>query len=145
MNNAVVSQEGTPRDLYEAPANAFVADIIGEANLFDCEILGVTDGEAEIRLGGLTRRLPARGPAPGAAKLAVRPNRILLERPRRPEYHRWRRRQGDLCRQSCRVHRHHRSRRNLRPLFGDRHSLCPRPGRRGELRSDRSGPVLLTA
>ena len=32
MNNAVVAQEGTPRELYDAPANTFVADFIGEAN-----------------------------------------------------------------------------------------------------------------
>jgi ABC-type Fe3+/spermidine/putrescine transport system ATPase subunit len=37
MNNAVIAQDGTPRDLYERPANAFVADFIGEANMFLCE------------------------------------------------------------------------------------------------------------
>ncbi|MCP4305601.1 MAG: ABC transporter ATP-binding protein [bacterium] len=78
MNNAVISQEGTPRDLYESPANAFVADFIGEANIFDCEITTVTDGEAEIRLGGLKWRLASRGLGVGAARLAVRPNRVLL-------------------------------------------------------------------
>ena len=40
MNNAVIAQDGTPRELYDAPANAFVADFIGEANIFDCEIAG---------------------------------------------------------------------------------------------------------
>ena len=50
MNNAVVAQDGTPRDLYEAPANAFVADFIGEANIFDCEIVSVTKGVATVRL-----------------------------------------------------------------------------------------------
>ncbi len=78
MNNAVISQDGTPRDLYELPANAFVADFIGEANLIDCEILRVTDGTAEIRLGDLTWKLPSRGLGPGKARLAVRPNRVLL-------------------------------------------------------------------
>jgi iron(III) transport system ATP-binding protein len=33
MNNAVIAQSGTPRDLYEEPADAFVADFIGEANI----------------------------------------------------------------------------------------------------------------
>ena len=33
MNNAVIAQDGTPRELYDAPANAFVADFIGEANI----------------------------------------------------------------------------------------------------------------
>jgi iron(III) transport system ATP-binding protein len=76
MNNAVIAQEGTPRDLYEAPANAFVADFIGEANIFDCRVESVSGGTATVAVGPLTLRLPARGHAPGAAKLAARPGRI---------------------------------------------------------------------
>src|SRR5690606_30981343 len=38
MNNAAIAQDGTPRDLYEAPANAFVAEFIGEADLLDCAL-----------------------------------------------------------------------------------------------------------
>ena len=78
MNNAVIAQDGTPRELYDAPANAFVADFIGEANIFDCEIAGVGSGTASVRLGDLKLSLPARGFSAGPAKLAVRPSRILL-------------------------------------------------------------------
>ena len=84
MNNAAVSQEGTPRDLYEAPADAFVADFIGEANILPCEVVTVTDGMAEIRIGGLTWRVPSRGRGPGPARLAVRPSRIVLGEPGAP-------------------------------------------------------------
>ncbi len=35
MKNAVIAQEGTPRDLYERPKNKFVASFIGEANLVE--------------------------------------------------------------------------------------------------------------
>ena len=49
MNNGVIAQIGTPEDIYNEPANAFVADFIGEANIIngtmleDCKvrILGV--------------------------------------------------------------------------------------------------------
>ena len=78
MNNAVIAQEGTPRDLYDAPANAFVADFIGEANIFPCEIASVSDGVASVKLGGLTLTLPARGFDPGPARLAARPGRLAL-------------------------------------------------------------------
>ncbi|MGC4023879.1 MAG: ABC transporter ATP-binding protein [Mesorhizobium sp.] len=78
MNNAVIAQDGTPRDLYEAPANAFVADFIGEANIFDCEIESVARGVATVKLGPVTLKLPARGQTPGPAKLAARPRRIEL-------------------------------------------------------------------
>ncbi len=78
MNNAVIAQDGTPRDLYEAPTNAFVADFVGEANIIPCEIERVDDGIAQLRLGPLQMRLPARGRAPGPAKVAARPGRIGL-------------------------------------------------------------------
>ena len=44
MNNGVIEQIGTPEDIYNEPANAFVADFIGEANILngtmidDCRI-----------------------------------------------------------------------------------------------------------
>lgn len=78
MNNAVIAQDGTPRDLYERPANIFVADFIGEANIFDCEIVSVDSGTALVRLGPVTLSLPAEGRVPGPAKLAARPGRIEL-------------------------------------------------------------------
>jgi iron(III) transport system ATP-binding protein len=78
MNNAVIAQDGTPRELYEAPSNAFVADFIGEANIFECRIESVSDDFAEVAVGPLTLRLPARGHQPGAARLAVRPDRIEI-------------------------------------------------------------------
>ncbi|MBX3597277.1 MAG: ABC transporter ATP-binding protein [Rhizobiaceae bacterium] len=84
MNNAVIAQDGTPRDLYEAPANAFVADFIGEANIFDCEIEAVSGGIATVTLGPVTLKLPARGQSPGKAKLAARPRRIEVAKARTP-------------------------------------------------------------
>ena len=78
MNNAVIAQTGTPRELYEAPATAFVADFIGEANIIPCEIVAVKDGRATVRLERLGMTLGSRGLGKGTAKLAVRPNRIHL-------------------------------------------------------------------
>jgi iron(III) transport system ATP-binding protein len=76
MNNAAIAQDGTPRELYDAPANAFVADFIGEANILNCEVTSVSDGIASVRLGSVEMRLPARGRQAGPARLAARPNRI---------------------------------------------------------------------
>ena len=78
MNNAVIAQEGTPRDLYDEPANAFVADFIGEANLLACTVRSVSGGTADVALGPVNLSLPARGLVPGAARLAIRPDRIVL-------------------------------------------------------------------
>jgi iron(III) transport system ATP-binding protein len=81
MNNAVIAQIGTPRELYDAPSDAFVADFIGEANLIGCEITHVTDGRANVRIGPETRVFDSRGLGPGPARIAVRPSRINLTGP----------------------------------------------------------------
>lgn len=35
MNDGIIQQIGTPQDIYNEPVNAFVADFIGESNIFD--------------------------------------------------------------------------------------------------------------
>lgn len=78
MRNAAIAQMGSPRDLYEAPADAFVADFIGEANLIPCEIIAVRGATAEISISGYLHQLPARGLPAGPAQLAVRPSRMRV-------------------------------------------------------------------
>ncbi len=44
MHQGRIMQIGTPRELYERPANRFVADFIGSTNLFPGTVTGTTDG-----------------------------------------------------------------------------------------------------
>ncbi|MGI9522020.1 MAG: ABC transporter ATP-binding protein [Hyphomicrobiaceae bacterium] len=81
MNNAAVAQIGTPTELYDIPANAFVADFIGEANLLPCTIEAIVDGVATVKAGVLERRLPSRGLPKGEALLSVLPHRLSLADP----------------------------------------------------------------
>jgi iron(III) transport system ATP-binding protein len=78
MNNAVIAQRGTPRQLYEEPADRFVADFIGDANLVPVEVAAVADGRARVRIGSLEAELPARGHGPGDGVLAIRPEALIL-------------------------------------------------------------------
>lgn len=78
MANAVIAQEGTPRDLYEQPADLFVADFIGDSNIVDAEILTVSGEVADVRLGSLNLTLPHRGVTKGPAKLAIRPEAVTV-------------------------------------------------------------------
>ena len=78
MNNAVIAQEGSPRDLYEEPADIFVADFIGDANLVDVEIKSVTGALADVQMGALTVSLPHRDLKPGPVHAAIRPESFLL-------------------------------------------------------------------
>ncbi|KQQ89379.1 ABC transporter ATP-binding protein [Aureimonas sp. Leaf324] len=82
MQAGEIAQAGTPRELYETPASSFIADFIGEANVVPCEVARRLDGGLEARLGGL--RHPIRMPAAreGAAKLAIRPNAMIIGEPR---------------------------------------------------------------
>ena len=49
MNNGVIAQVGTPEDVYNEPANAFVADFIGEANIIN----GIMLEDEKVRLLGV--------------------------------------------------------------------------------------------
>ena len=79
MKDGEIAQAGTPRELYEAPASAFIADFMGEANVVDCEVLAAEGDRALIRIGALEHRIPAKAARPGPARLAVRPNAITLD------------------------------------------------------------------
>jgi iron(III) transport system ATP-binding protein len=75
MEGGRIAQQGTPRELYEAPASRFLADFIGDANLVDGE-LGA-DG-VTFTAGKVSAAVRADGVSPGPATLAVRPNRLRL-------------------------------------------------------------------
>ncbi|ODT54119.1 MAG: sugar ABC transporter substrate-binding protein [Methylobacterium sp. SCN 67-24] len=81
MSNARIAQEGAPRELYEQPINAFVADFIGDANLLDVTIRSVAGDTAETALGPAILSLPARGLPPGPARIAIRPESLLIDGP----------------------------------------------------------------
>ncbi|SHO57915.1 ABC transporter ATP-binding protein [Vibrio quintilis] len=80
MSKGYVQQTGSPKEIYEAPVNRFVADFIGETNLLDVEVQSVTDGSAQIILpGGHPFSCPAAAKVnPGTGHLSVRPERIHL-------------------------------------------------------------------
>jgi iron(III) transport system ATP-binding protein len=77
MNRGAIAQEGAPVDLYERPADAFVADFIGGANLVDCEVIGRDGENTLVRVGPLTLAVKS-GHGEGAAKLVIRPSAVEL-------------------------------------------------------------------
>ncbi len=73
MDNAVIAQQGSPRDLYERPNSRFLADFIGEANLIQGQS-DLSGGHPVFKAEGLSLPLPA-----AATSIAVRPDRITLK------------------------------------------------------------------
>lgn len=80
MNEAVIAQEGTPRQLYEEPVNLFVADFIGDANIVKAEIISIVGANAEVEIGGIRSKLSHRGLVSGAVSVAIRPQSICLDK-----------------------------------------------------------------
>lgn len=78
MRDGRIAQLGTPSDLYDAPADAFVADFMGEANLVEGEVLSAPGGAARIVVAGIEVPTSMRAHAAGPSTLAVRPESISL-------------------------------------------------------------------
>jgi putative spermidine/putrescine transport system ATP-binding protein len=77
MHQARVAQVGTPRVLYEAPANLFVADFLGDSNLLAAKMASTSGDEVavEIANGQIIRA------AGGTCKVAVGERVVVLIRP----------------------------------------------------------------
>jgi spermidine/putrescine transport system ATP-binding protein len=87
MNEGVVEQVGSPREIYEHPATAFVADFIGSLNALDIRVDEVADGRLVSRISPTERIVVAAqdGHRQGdALKVAVRPERIRIGPAGRP-------------------------------------------------------------
>ena len=75
MSGGRVEQLGTPREVYERPKTAFVADFIGVSNL----MRAWTDGSGGVEVGDV--RLAVAEPTTGESvvRLAIRPERVRIE------------------------------------------------------------------
>ena len=82
MRDGSIEQLGTPVEVYDRPANLFVAGFIGTTNALPCTVLGWSNGAAQLRMqDGGTLALPTEVPPPAAghnAILAVRPEHLVL-------------------------------------------------------------------
>jgi iron(III) transport system ATP-binding protein len=74
MEGGRIAQQGTPHELYEAPASRFLADFIGDANLVDGELAAARTFVAN----GASAPVVAAGVPAGPATLAIRPHRLVL-------------------------------------------------------------------
>lgn len=94
MNDGVLQQVGSPTEVYERPANLFVAQFVGSPimNVLDCSIEAGESG-ANVRFKGMDsafmfgaevqRRVAASG---SDVALGVRPEAVLVEPTRQPGY-----------------------------------------------------------
>jgi spermidine/putrescine transport system ATP-binding protein len=80
MHQGRVEQVGTPREIYEEPATAFVAGFIGVSNLIRLRVQEVEGGIATATLGPGDRvQMPAGDTRPGdQVKVTIRPEKVRV-------------------------------------------------------------------
>lgn len=55
MHDGYIEQVGTPRQVYENPENLTVAKFIGEANIFESEVIAIEDKKVTVNIDGKKR------------------------------------------------------------------------------------------
>src|SRR6266513_2442327 len=81
MSQGRVEQVGPPKEIYEEPAPAYVADFLGVSNLMDATAEGMGEqNRCKVRLGESDLLAGAGEPdARGPVKITIRPERVRLE------------------------------------------------------------------
>lgn len=80
MNDGNIEQIGTPRQVYEKPANLTVAKFIGEVNIFESEIIAVNDNQITVIINDKKRIVKSKHPfkVGELAHILVRPEDLRV-------------------------------------------------------------------
>ena len=85
LDHGVIQQVGTPRELYDTPANRFVAEFVGSINLYAGRVGSAGAAGREVEIAGIGRALvrtdrvdSALPKAAAAALVAFRPHAVHL-------------------------------------------------------------------
>ncbi|MET2830518.1 ABC transporter ATP-binding protein [Mesorhizobium shangrilense] len=81
MSSGKILQVGSPRDIYDRPAERFVADFIGESNFLKADVVGVSVGKATVKLSSgveIPASLPDGFTPNGKVTIVVRPEHAQL-------------------------------------------------------------------
>jgi spermidine/putrescine transport system ATP-binding protein len=80
MSNGQIEQVGTPSEVYEEPATAYVADFLGVSNLMDAVAEPSPNGSCRVRVGDFVLDVESgETSAAGPVRLVIRPERVRLE------------------------------------------------------------------
>ncbi len=80
MSEGRILQQGTPEDIYHAPTDSFVADVVGAANFLAVEFRGQgLDGIRAVTRDGAPVRASTGSVPPGPGTIMIRPDKLRLE------------------------------------------------------------------
>jgi iron(III) transport system ATP-binding protein len=77
LQDGKLVQVGTPVELYQSPATAFVADFVGRTNLLEGEIVAFENGSIHIATAA-GPVVATKGPPSGRVILSIRPERVRI-------------------------------------------------------------------
>ncbi len=80
MNKGAIEQMGAPEELYDLPHTAFVANFLGQSNLFTGEVVGTTADAITVDAAGTRIVVPAARAQrhQGEVTVGVRPEKVVL-------------------------------------------------------------------
>jgi iron(III) transport system ATP-binding protein len=87
MSDSIISQHGTPHELYEQPKNLFIADFIGDATLVKGSFISADANHVKVKLDSLEVLLPHRNLS-GLEQnidIAIRPNALSVSTQETPD------------------------------------------------------------
>ncbi|MFC5803082.1 ABC transporter ATP-binding protein [Streptomyces formicae] len=84
LDRGRVRQIGTPTDIYENPADLFVADFVGTANILPATVTRADGHHARIRIDGMEGEItvPHTDKRVGPVRITIRPENIEIHRAR---------------------------------------------------------------
>ena len=80
MNNAVIAQEGSPKNLYNFPQNKFVANFIGDANVVTAKIINKHSNSYDLNIAEMNLTVHSDMELNETVSVALRPEKILINR-----------------------------------------------------------------
>lgn len=80
MNKGEIEQMGAPQELYELPRTAFVANFLGQSNLFVGKVVASTGPSITVDVAGVKLTVPTDRAQrhSGAVTIGVRPEKLVL-------------------------------------------------------------------
>ncbi|MEI3607797.1 ABC transporter ATP-binding protein [Pseudogracilibacillus sp. SE30717A] len=79
MDHGNIKQIGTPEEIYNDPADSFVAKFIGSANLLDCHHIKTEGSSMTIKVLGVEMDVNTKDIQQKEGKLCVRPHHIVID------------------------------------------------------------------
>jgi spermidine/putrescine transport system ATP-binding protein len=81
MHDGKIIQVGAPHEVYEEPADTYVADFLGISNLMEVDVVSGGPGSGcQVRLGeSVLRVVHGSAEGPGRSHVVIRPERVKIE------------------------------------------------------------------